>query len=552
MSTMDSKGGLRISGWMGLVGILGFLGSLALGPAGPHSGSAEPQVGSGDSASSDQKLAIIALHDDMIDDVTTSSLKRRADAAIREGAKILVLELNTPGGMVSSSVDIAKYLRNLSENQGIKVVAWVRDEAISGGTLIAMACDEIVMSRASTLGDCGVIMMGPTGVTTAQDPALDAKIESYVMSVFDSAATRNGYDPLLCDAFVRHEVEVWWVENSVTTERRFVNRQDKEKLVDKSDAEAVESSTAAGRWRLVETYVDPRDGVEKRVRQPVDPDDKLLTVDQSMAMVLGFCKALVRDERELKTHLGLTPTAPAQRFEQNWSELLVSWLTSPVVRMFLIAMIGLGAYVEFQSPGVGLPGLVALTALAIFLGAPYLTGLANIWEIVVILLGMALILVEIFVLPGFGVAGIGGVMLLLIGLLATFMPEEPGRMPIYWPQLPQSFDGLKLGLVSLAGGMAMVVGGVVAVGKYLPHIPYLRDVIPPNPTVESVILDDPYEGLAHLGDIGRAESSLRPSGKVRFGSRLVDVVTEGDMLDPGTSVEVIERYGNRVVVRRVS
>jgi membrane-bound serine protease (ClpP class) len=220
--------------------------------------------------------------------------------------------------------------------------------------------------------------------------------------------------------------------------------------------------------------------------------------------------------------------------------------------MFLIAVIGMGAYVEFQSPGLGLPGLAAVLALAVFLGAPYLTGLANAWEIVVIFLGLALILVEVLLIPGFGVAGIAGTVLLIVGLLATFMPEEPGKMPFYWPEMPQSFEGLKTGVVTLAGGIVVSLAGMFMLSRYLPQIPYLRNIAPANPTAEAVTIDDPYDGLAHVGDVGRCEGPLRPAGKARFGSRLVDVVSEGDLIPGGMEIEVIERRGNRVVVRPVA
>lgn len=548
------------------VGVVGILCGLAVGQsADPPQTAAEPTPGAAtdEAASTDAKpattpnIAIVTLHDDMIDDVTTSSLKRRTDQAILEGANIIVLEIDTPGGMVSSSSDIARYLRNLSENRGIKTVAWVRDEAISGGTMVAMACDEIIMSRTSLIGDCGVILMGPGGASTPQDPALDAKIESYVLSVFVSAASRNGYDPLLCESFVRYEIEAWWVEHSGTGERRFVTPEEKDKLLKKRSGGSWYSGsegTKAGKWKLVETYIDPLDGKEKKLVQPVISDSKLLTIDQSMAEVLGFSKALVRDEAELKAYYGMPEENVLARFEQSWSELMVSWLTSPVVRMFLIALIGMGAYVEFQSPGMGLPGLAAIIALLCFLGAPYLTGLANVWEIVIIFLGIALIMVEVFLIPGFGVAGIGGLVLLMVGLLATFMPEEPGKMPLplYWPELPQSFEGLKTGVLALAGGLVTALVGMVALSRYLPQMPYVRNIIPANPTAEAVIIDDPYDGLAHVGDIGRCESPLRPAGKARFASVLVDVVTEGDMVELGAEIEVIERRGNRVVVRQIS
>ncbi len=550
-----------------VVGAVGLWCSLAFAPPEPQP-DASPEASEAAQAQSSEsetaepasadapKVAIVTLHDDMIDDVTTFSLKRRAERAIDDGANIIVLELDTPGGMVSSSVDIAKYLRNLSENRGIKTVAWVHDEAISGGTMIAMACDEIIMSRSSTLGDCGVIILGPGGASTAQDPALDAKIESYVLSVFDSASARNGYDPLLCESFVRYEIEVWWVENTADGERRFVNTEDKEKLLrkptDTAWTSALKDGGKPGRWQLVETYVDPRDKAEKKLRQPIVSDSKLLTIDQSMATVLGFCKALVRNEAELKTYYQMPPDAELVRLEQTWSEKLVSWLTSPMVRMFLIALIGMGAYAEFQTPGLGLPGLVAILGLLVFLGAPYLSGLANAWEIVAIFLGIALILVEVLLIPGFGVAGIGGLVLLIIGLLATFMHEEPGRMPIYWPELPQSFEGLKTGLVTLAGGLVVSLVGMVMLSRYLPQIPYLQNMVPANPTADAVAMDDPYDGLARVGDIGRCEGPLRPAGKARFGSLLVDVVSEGDMVEAGAEIEVIERRGNRVVVRKIT
>ena len=125
-------------------------------------------------------------------------------------------------------------------------------------------------------------------------------------------------------------------------------------------------------------------------------------------------------------------------------------------------------------------------------------------------------------------------------------------LPLYWPELPQSFEGLKTGIVTLAGGLVIALVGMVALSKYLPQIPYLRTVMPANPTVEEVVVDDPYGGLARLGDIGYCESPLRPAGKARFGTMLVDVVSEGDMVGAGAEIEVIERRGNRVVVREIA
>jgi membrane-bound serine protease (ClpP class) len=222
------------------------------------------------------------------------------------------------------------------------------------------------------------------------------------------------------------------------------------------------------------------------------------------------------------------------------------------VRGFLLIIVFLGAYVEFHTPGVGVAGLVALIALAIFIGAPFLTGLANVWEIVLIALGVGLLLLELFVIPGFGIAGIAGLFCIMAGLVATFIPEQPGTpIPNFFPAWPGTVEGLKQGLIVLVSAMALSLVGMVMLSKYLPTMPFFREVVPANPMPSEVAVEDPYRGAAHIGDVGKTESVLRPAGKARFGSLLVDVVTQGDLIDAGTMVEVVERRGNRVVVRPV-
>jgi membrane-bound serine protease (ClpP class) len=532
---------------VGLLSAAGLAVGLLLQPA-------EPPPGKPDKPLKAPKIAIIPVHEE-IDDVAAASLERRAEQAIEDGAGIIVLELDTPGGLVSSAMTMSDFLHDLSDNRGVSTVAWVRREAISGGTMLAVACDEIIMSRNATLGDCGVIMVGMGGASTAQDPGLDAKIDSYVLSYFRSAAARHGYDPLLCEAFVRYEIEVWWLESTRTGERRFVDGPTKADLLGEREGgdwtSRILQGGAAREWRLVETYVDPYDGQTKPLRQPIDSNSELLTMNQSMAQVVGFSRAIVADEEELKARYAAGPSAELKRYETLWSENLVSWLTSPVVRMFLIALIGLGAYTEFQSPGIGLPGLVAVSALVVLLGAPYLSGLANAWEIVLVLIGILLIGVEMFILPGFGIAGITGMLLLIIGLLATFMPEEPWHPgPIYWPTLDQSFEKLQTGIKTLGMALATTLAGTVLLSKYLHRMPYFRHLIPPNPDAAELALDNGDSHVGRIGDLGLSETVLRPAGKARFGSALVDVVTEGDLLDPGTPVEIIERRGNRIVVRK--
>ncbi|MHC5110405.1 MAG: NfeD family protein [Planctomycetota bacterium] len=522
---------------------------------------AEPSLSGGETM--DKLGAVISLKDE-ITDVTLESLTRRFEEAKRRDVSVIVLDMDTPGGLVSSSIAIADLIKNL---EGIKTVAWVNPNAHSGGAIVAVACDEIVMARSSRIGDSQVISFGPAGAQPIPDE-MKPKINTPVINEFRASAKLRGYDTVLCEAFVIPEREVWWLENKVTGEREFVFREEKLKRLGededtdkkKDDADKDENEAPAEKpaettggpkadtdWKLVEKYYNPLLDLEVDLDQPVVRDDELLEMSPDRAFAFGFSKGIVRNDGDLENYYGLTSLI---RLHRTWLESVALWMTSFYVRGFLLVIIMLGAYVEFNTPGVGVAGLVALIGLAIFVGAPYITGLANVWEVLFVCLGVLLIMLEVFVIPGFGVAGISGLLLLLIGLLATFAPDEPGRsFPLYIPTLDSTLDALKAGVITLTSSMAISILGMIALGRMLPRTSVFRAVIPDNPTPSEVMPDDAYLGAARIGDRGNARTPLRPAGKAAFGTVLVDVVSQGEFIDVDTDVEVIERRGNLVVVR---
>ena len=507
-----------------------------------------------------------------ITDVTVESLARRIEEARAHGVEIIVFDMDTPGGLVTSSISIADLIKNQVD---IKTVTWVNPDAYSGGTIVAVACDEIVMARSSRIGDSQVIMGGPTGMQAVPEE-LRPKAYTPVLADFRASCRLNGYDQTLCEAFVLPDREVWWLENSETGERRFVFRDEKIELLgeedtdkanddddededsddgddDKADAAATseDDKSAAEKqksaWILVEQYYDPLLEMEVDTIQPIVRDDQLLQMSAGEAEAYGFSKGVVTSEAELMERYNISSL---RRIESTWSEDLAFWLTSIYVRGFLMVIIMLGAYVEFHTPGVGVPGLVALICLTVFVGAPYLTGLANVWEVVCLILGVTLMMLEIFVIPGFGVAGIAGLLLVFVAVLATFVPDEPGRsFPLFLPELPATIGALKTAFVTLMTSFTVSVIGMVMLSKYLPRLAIFRQIAPANPTPSEVQTDDPYRGLARVGDVGDAAGPLRPVGKARFAGLLIDVVTQGEYVEPPARVEVIERRGNRVVVR---
>lgn len=509
------------------------------------------------------KAYLLPIHDE-ISDVTLESLKRRVEEARQDHADLIVFELNTPGGVALSALKICTLIKNIGP---IHTVAWVNTDAYSAGAIIALACDEIVMSANSTIGDCQPIMIGPSGVTAIPED-IEAKFKSPLLKELRDSAHRRGYDLNMCVAMIDPEMELFWIEDTATGERAFVSASERDdkfgiafRAADTAPVRDNAGDSTARRSGGTRVRTDPVSDEQSvtawryvkvappltKVHQPVVTRDELLTMSQDEAVAFGFAKGKASSLEELQQFCGARGSFT--RLDYTWMEKVVEWLSSPGVRGVLFILMLLGAYAEFNHPGFGLPGMVALVCLLIFLGAPYLTGLAKVWEILVVLCGAGLLLVEIFLIPGFGVTGIAGVLLILIGFMATFVPEDPG--PIYWPELDYTVRGVKTGLWVIAIGLTVSVVGMVLLSRFMPQTPYFRKLIPANPTAETILVPDPLAEAAAVGNVGRAEGPLRPAGKARFGMTLVDVVSDGEYLAAGERIEVVERAGNRIVVRRV-
>ncbi len=511
-------------------------------------------------------IAILPV-DDLIYDFTLDSLRRRIDRAIREGADMIVLELNTNGGVVTSAIDICKYLKD-RQQVPVPVIAWVHPKAYSAGIIIASACDEIVMSASSTTGDSAPIAMGQSLDATER-----AKILSPILSEYRDNAQRNGYDYAMFHAMTVLGVKLYYIEHPDTGERRIVNQADYALMVrgqeltpsgivgslfgrgsagaDPGALEEVTRETATdadlGAWRPVTTMPSGQfypDGM-------IHGGTTLFTPDQTLALDIGLSKATLSSDAEIQAHYAAASTT---RVLQSWSESFAGFLTHPVVKGVLVLALLAGAYFEFQSPGFGLGGAVALVALVALLGAPFIIGLSDIWFVLVFVLGLVLLAVELLFAPTFGVLGVVGVVLMLTGLIFSAVPSGGGTLPIppraMWDRLLQSTLWTMLGL---GGGML----AVFFMTRYFGVIPGTQRLIlaesqtayHDGDAVVPVSGDEALgEGLIKVGDTGRVTTGLRPTGRADFGGGLVDVVAQSGWVEPGKRVTVIEVHGNRIVV----
>lgn len=472
-----------------------------------------------------------------ITDIVRDSVKRRVDDALAANAQAIVFEIDTYGGAVTSALEICRKIKSVPDD--VNTVAWVHDKAYSAGAMISVACREIVMSGSSSIGDCAPIMVAPTGDgVSAMPPTERAKVESPVLQEFRDSASRNGYDPLLSRAMVTVGEEVWWIENSDGA-RRFVNADEKKKLID----DAGENPS----WRLVEKIPNPGAASDLTIPQPVDSKDTLLTMSRSEAVAFGFAKAVVSNDEQLLAHLGMV--GQSVRMDTSGWENFAVWLNSALIRGLLLAIVIVGGYIEFQHPGLILPGITALIALAIFLAAPYAAGLADIWTFALLGIGVVLLLVELFLIPGFGFVGLIGGALMFIGLLTTFVPRDP-TAPLSF-DLSNAWTHIRTGIFVIFGALIVSFAGIAMLLRYLPNLPLARGLMIQTPDAALLAMPDTISGIVEIGDVGVVESPLRPGGRARFGHEVVEVQSQSDYIERGAKVRIVKREGPVLFVRSI-
>jgi membrane-bound serine protease (ClpP class) len=248
----------------------------------------------------------------------------------------------------------------------------------------------------------------------------------------------------------------------------------------------------------------------------------------------------------------LRTTQPPVRLDLNFMEKAVLWLTSWPVRGALFVIMMVLAWIEFSHPGISVAGIGALICLILLVGAPYMTGLAQAWELLLIIIGVLIIILDLVISGGLGMFAIPGFILMAIGLIASFVPAEPGSG---WSPTPKQIAGLQVGFSVVIFGSCIALGSFFLMARYLYLTPGFRKLqLAPAGTKppETTVTDDAEQSAGDavfIGALGKAASDLRPAGKARFGPHLIDVVTQGQFVDAGGVVEVADIRGNIVTVR---
>lgn len=293
--------------------------------------------------------------------------------------------------------------------------------------------------------------------------------------------------------------------------------------------------------KIAEAMVDP-----SIVIPGVIDSGKVLTFTAKEAMQWGFCEGIAESIDEVMQLAGY-PNYIITEYQPTAIDKIIGWLINPFISGILILIIIGGIYFELQTPGVGFPLLASIIAAILYFAPLYLEGLAENWEIILFFVGLLLLAVEIFVLPGFGIAGISGIILVIFGLTFSMLENDGFDF---------SFVGYaavlrSMGLVIIALFFA-IVGSIALGARWLNKGGLLSKAVLSSEQKREEGYVGGGQGLqALIGKQGVVEAVLRPSGKVLIDGEVYDATSERNYLEKGEKVVVYKVEANQLFVKKV-
>lgn len=417
-------------------------------------------------------------------------VRKSFDEADKVGAKYILIQMNTYGGMVI----YADSLRSLILNSKKPVWVFVDNNAASAGALIAIACDRIYMREGASIGAATVV--NQTG------EAMPDKYQSYMRSMIRATAQAHGRDTI-------------------------VNGRD-----------------TVYRWkrdpRIAEAMVD-----QSIYIKGISDSGKIVTFTPSEAMLNGYCDGIAGNIDEVLSQEKVTDYV-IESYTPTVLDKIIGFLINPVIQGLLIMLIVGGIYFELQTPGIGFPLMAALTGCLLYFAPLYLEGLAGNWEIIAFILGVVLLLLEIFVIPGFGVAGVSGIVLIVGALVFAGIDHVSFEFPGDFIQAAVRSLFLVISSSIVAFFISMWLGSKLLGSRRWAFALHAEQR--PEDGYVGVDMDIRRE----VGKNGVAVTDLRPAGKVEVEGDIYDAVSLwGDYIVKGTSVCVKKYQSGQIYVEKI-
>ena len=430
------------------------------------------------------------------------SIQKYLDSA-ENNVNFLCLYIDSPGGDLEACLTLASFLVTEIDSAKIQTVAYIPYQARADAALIAIACDEIVLGPDALLGGDGARVFTDDQIATAR---------RMIRESIAKKAMRSWSLPV---ALVDSDIEIFKMTKEAERNRKpltyYISEEELAEFPDHAQ------------WQRGE-MVKPRG----TLLQVVGGRGEQFLVKRSAA-----------DFAEFKMHYGLEKDPMLA--DLTWADQLLHFLQRPEMSALIILVVIFGLMIESHTPGIGVGLVVAIVGLVLFFWLKFLGGTAGWLEILLFLTGVGCLLLEIFLLPGFGIFGISGIGLVLASLV---LASQTFIIPQNSYQLLQCRNSL---LILAVAGCGMFALGI-ACSQMLEKISKPKDT-------DTVMIQETerlanYDGL--VGQRGIAMTLLVPAGKAHIGNELYDVVSEGDLIEKNQPIEVVQVVGYKIVVRPFS
>ena len=410
-------------------------------------------------------------------------VKRVIKEAEASNIDAIVFEINTFGGRV----DAATQIKDAILSSEVQTIAFINRRAISAGALISLSCEKVFMTGGGLIGAATAVdMSGKKG---------SEKVISFMREEMASTAEQRGRNKKIARGMVDEELSF----------THLVLNQDS---------------------ILVEDIEGRKEG-------------KLISLTTDQALKYEIADGTAENINSVLDSLDYKNFQIVEKGE-NWSEDVVRFLTNPVVASLLTTFGFLGILFELQSPGWGIPGFVGLTCLILSLSASYIAQLATMSDLLFVFAGLGTILLEILVIPGFGIIGIFGFGLLMYGLYLLLLPDIPVGEEI----VGQAMDGFFIGLVGSVIGLVLLV-------RLMIKTKFWKQLTSPDVQDKADGFSNSFGWELYKGKEGIADTDLHPSGWIRIADKRVFAVSEGEFIEKGSEIIVLSVDGNRIVVREL-
>lgn len=429
--------------------------------------------------------------DDEIGSSTWRYTSQALEEAKRQNAELLIVHLNTYGGSVVHADSIRTALLNFPH----PTVAFVDNNAASAGALIALACDSVFMRSGATMG-------AVTVVNGTDGAAMPDKYQSYMRAMMRATAEKHG-------KILNPDSTTVWRRNPL----------------------------------IAEAMVDPRVSVDGLI-----DSTRVLTFTADEAVKWNYADGKAESVDEIMQKLGYTTpdSYVISEYYPTWLDHFIGFLTNPAVQAVLIMLIIGGIYMELHSPGVGFPSAAAIIAAILYFLPLYISGIASSWIILLFVLGIMLIILEIFVVPGFGITGIAGISCVcaavILGLIEhyTFSLSHMNADAV-WSSM----------IIFLVGTGLAIMAIWYLTSSYGPKWVRRHTELMLTQQVKEGYIGVDMTPVGYIGLDGTAVTDMRPTGKVEINGEVLDAVAVRGFIHAGARVKVMKYENAQIYVAEV-